>query len=126
MFTTTLTKLPADITFQKPLFQESRQKEIDSLFAHGVFEVVDISDLPADSQVFRSRFVDEVKFASTDKAYEKSRFVVQGYNNEEKSQILTQVLTIQQASQRILLGLASSFCQKSMKIYLRDISQAYT
>jgi Reverse transcriptase (RNA-dependent DNA polymerase) len=115
-----------DITLQKPPFQESRQKEINGLFDHGVFEVVDVSDLPADSQVFRSRFVDEIKFAGTDKAYEKSRFVVQGYNDEGKSQILTQAPTIQRASQRLLLSLAPSFRQKGMRIYLRDISQAYT
>ena len=125
-FATTPTKLPADITLQKLPFQESCQKEINGLFAHGVFEVVDIADLLADSQVFRSRFVDEVKFASIDKAYEKSRFVVQGYNDEGKSQILTQAPTIQRASQRIFLSLAPSFRQKGMKVYFRDISQAYT
>ena len=88
-FAITVTKLYTDIILQKPSFQESRQKEIDSLFAHSVFKVVNILDLLANSQVFRSQFVDKVKFASTDKAYKKSRFVIQGYNDEKKSQILT-------------------------------------
>ena len=52
---------------------------------------------------FKARFVDEVKFAGTDKAYyEKSRLVVQGYDDRGKKEILTQSPTIQRASQRIL------------------------
>ncbi len=34
----------------------------------------------------------------TTKPYEKSRLVIQGYNNEEKEAILTQSPTIQRAS----------------------------
>jgi hypothetical protein len=115
---------PANIALTRTPFEESRRKELDGLFDHGVFEVVDRTDLPPDSQIFGSRFVDEIKFAGTEKAYEKSRLVVQGYNDAGKREILTQAPTIQRASQRILLGLAPS--TKSMKLYLRDISQAYT
>jgi len=31
--------------------------------------------------IFNSRFVDEIKHFGTDKAFEKSRLVVQAYNN---------------------------------------------
>ena len=94
------------------------------MFEHGVFEIVDY--IPPNSQVFKTRFVDEVKHAGTEKAFEKSRLVVQGYGDSGKDKILTQAPTIQRASQRILLSLASSFYAQDMKLYLRDISQAYT
>jgi hypothetical protein len=89
-----------------------------------VFKVIDMPDIPPNSQTFRTRFVDEIKFAGTERAFEKIRLVVQGYNDSGKKEILTQALTIQRASQRILLSLAPSL--KSMNLYLRDISQAYT
>jgi hypothetical protein len=31
--------------------------------------------------IFNSRFVDEIKYPGTDKAFEKSRLVVQAYND---------------------------------------------
>ena len=105
-------------------FEQSRQKELNGLFEHGVFEIVD--HIPPNSQVFKTRFVDEVKHAGTEKAFEKSRLVVQGYGDSGKDKILTQAPTIQRASQRILLSLAPSLYAQDMKLYLRDISQAYT
>lgn len=105
-------------------FEQSRQKELNGLFEHGVFEIVDY--IPPNSQVFKTRFVDEVKHAGTEKAFEKSRLVVQGYSDSGKDKILMQAPTIQRASQRILLSLAPSLYAQDMKLYLRDISQAYT
>ena len=116
----------ADIGINLPAFTKSRRKELDDLFERGVFEAVDISTIPQNCRTFKARFVDEVKFAGTDKVYEKSRLVVQGYDDRGKKEILTQSPTIQRASQRILFGLAPSLCSNSMNIYLRDISQAYT
>ena len=118
----------ADIQIRAPDlgFAQSRRKELDGLFEQGAIEVVDISTVPKDSTFFKSRFVDKIKFAGTDKAYKKSRLVVQGYGDTAKQQILTQAPTIQRASQRILLGLAPSLrLHGGMTLYLRDISQAY-
>ena len=42
----------------------------------------------------------------TDKLYEKSCLVVQGYNDIEKMALLTQALIIQWCSQRLLLSVA--------------------
>jgi len=68
--------------------------------------------------------VDNIKFAGTPKAYEKSRLVVQAYNDNDKKTVLTQGPTIQRVSQLLILCLAVSI--QGLNIYLRDISQAYT
>jgi hypothetical protein len=50
--------------------------------------------------------------------------VVQAYNNKGKTVILTQSLTIQRVSQRILLAITATFPEYN--VYLYDITQAYT
>ena len=42
----------------------------------GVFKTVNITDVPKGVRIFNSQFVDEIKNARTDKAFEKSRLVV--------------------------------------------------
>jgi hypothetical protein len=119
----------ADISvfIQEPTFENSRQCEINGLLEKGVFEPVAIEDVPKGTRIFNSRFVDEIKHPGTDKAFEKSRLVVQAYNDQGKDLILTQSPTIQRVSQRIILALAPSLGQAKppVSLYLRDISQAY-
>lgn len=107
-----------------PNFEASRRKELDGLLDRGVFRIAKISDIPPGTRIFGSRFVDEVKFKGTEKAFEKSRLVVQAYNDAGKEHILTQAPTIMRASQRLIL--AFSLVRPDLDIYLRDISQAYT
>jgi hypothetical protein len=106
-------------------FEVSRRKEIDSLLGKGVFRIVQGSDVPQGTKIFNSRFVDEVKGKETATPYEKSRLVVQAYNDQGKSSILTQSPTIQRMSQRALLALAPSLVKQGMYVRLRDITQAY-
>lgn len=103
-------------------YDESRQKELNGLLEKGVFELCDIDDVPDGVRLFNSRFVDEIKLQGTDKAFEKSRLVVQAYNDEEKELVLTQSPTIQRVSQRLILCIAA---MGGHELYLRDISQAY-
>ena len=105
-------------------FIESRQKEISGLLEKGVFEVVLASDVPKGVRIFNSRFVDEMKNIGTAAAFEKSRLVVQAYNDEGKSMVLTQAPTIQRMSQRLILALAAIMID-SCNLYVRDITQAY-
>jgi hypothetical protein len=70
-------------------FSTSCQKELTSLLEKGVFEVVKLVDVPDGIRLFNSRFVDEIKNPRTDLAFEKSRLVVQAYNDEEKKLVLT-------------------------------------
>lgn len=110
-------------TFESFLqYDASRQKEVNGLLEKGVFQIANINDIPPGVRIFSSRFVDTVKFEGTDKALEKSRLVVQAYNDEEKELVLTQSPTIQRASQRLLLCLAQ---MGDYLLLLRDISQAY-
>ncbi len=105
-------------------FQASRLKELNGLLEKGVFEIMETSDIPARARIFGSRFVDQVKNEGTEKAFEKSRLVVQAFNDSEKHGILTQAPTIQRASQRLIIALSLAIPQLSL--HLRDITQAYT
>jgi hypothetical protein len=113
-------------TYETPehQFAESRRKEINGLMEKGVFEAIDLKDIPPGVRIFNLRFVDEIKNPGTDKAFEKSRLVVQAYNDANKSLVLTESPTIQRCSQRLILCLAP--CKKDSKLYLRDVTQAYT
>jgi hypothetical protein len=82
---------PADISvlIQEALFIDSRRKEINRLLEKGVFAVVIDIDVPQGVHIFNSRFIDEIKHLSTDRAFKKSRLVVQAYNNQGKDLVLT-------------------------------------
>ena len=73
----------ADISvlIQEAPFENSRRSEINGLLEKGVFEPVNIKDVPQGVRIFNSRFVDEIKHLGTNKAFEKSRLVVQAYND---------------------------------------------
>ena len=103
-------------------FQASRQKELNGLLEKGVFEIM--NTVPIGTRIFGSRFVDQVKNEGTEKAFEKSRLVVQAFNDSEKHGILIQAPTIQRASQRLIIAL--SLIIPKVSLYLRDITQAYT
>jgi hypothetical protein len=76
------------------------------------------------TRIFKSRLVREVK-GKTTKPYEKSRLVIQGYQDHGKEAILTQSPTIQRCSQRLSIALAPVLVQHGMTVQLRDITQAY-
>jgi hypothetical protein len=97
-------------------FEASRQVEVVGLLEKGVFEVA--HNVPSDVRIFKARFVDEVKNKDTNKAYEKSRLVVQAYNDDEKSLVLTQSPTIQRVSQRIILCIAPMAMNTDVGLYL--------
>jgi len=55
---------------------DSQYKEINRLLKKGVFVVITDKDVPQGVRIFNSRFVDEIKHPSTDKAFKKSRLVI--------------------------------------------------
>ena len=114
----------ADIS-KLPQFTASRQKEVAGLLEKGVFKLVNPEDVSGDARAFNSRFVDEIKNPETDKAFEKSRLMVQAYNDLNKNLVLTQSPTIQRVSQRLIICLAATFQDDFTKLYLRDVTQAY-
>ncbi len=106
-----------------PIFENSRRKEINDLLERRVFELIIIENVLRNIEIFNFRFVDEIKHSSTSDAYEKSRLVMQAYNDQDKTLILTQSPIIQRMSQRIILVIAA--CTSHCHLYLRDITQTY-
>ena len=103
-------------------FVESRRKEVNELLKKNCYEVVFIESVSEEIKIFNSRFVNEIKNQKMTAAFEKSRLVVQIYNDHEKLIILTQISIIQRMSQRLILALAVSI---DHSLYLQDISQIY-
>ncbi|KAJ6039209.1 hypothetical protein N7460_007241 [Penicillium canescens] len=107
-------------------FEQSQNKEIEGLIARGVFDFVQYDPMKHDGvRIFNSRLVNEIKGKATGTPFEKSRLVIQAYNDEGKGMILTQSPTIQRASQRIIVALAPSLSEKNISLSIRDITQAY-
>jgi hypothetical protein len=73
-----------------------------------VFEIITISEVLKNVRIFNSRFVDEMKYSDISQTYEKSKLMIQAYNDHEKTLMLTQAFIIQRMSQRIILAIAAS------------------
>ncbi len=98
-------------------FVESRRKEINDLLKKRVFELTTIDKISENVRIFNFRVVDEIKHSEISQTYENSRLVIQVYNDQEKTLILTQILIIQRMSQQIILVLVSSI--NDCHFYLR-------
>ncbi len=120
---TTYISFMINISSIDSLFTASRAKEIVELLKKGVFVSVNRDDVSIDIRIFNSRFVNEIKHSGTEKAFEKSRLVMQAFKDQNKTLVLTQSSTIQRVSQRLILCLATMFSH--MKLYLRNITQVY-
>ena len=57
-------------------FQAFRLKELNELLEKEIFEIIYIDDLFTEARVFENRFVNQIKNEGTEKAFEKSRFVI--------------------------------------------------
>jgi hypothetical protein len=106
-----------------PSFTASGAKEIAELLEKEVFESFNKDDVSINVRIFSSRFVNEIKHSDIEKAFEKSRLMMQAFKDQNKTLVLTQSLIIQRISQRLILCLTVMFSH--MKLYLRDITQAY-
>jgi hypothetical protein len=70
-------------------FQVAQEQEIEGLIARGVFDFVQYDPTVHTSWIFNLRLVNEVKGKTTATPYEKSRLVIQAYNDKGKEMILT-------------------------------------
>ncbi|KAI0993761.1 hypothetical protein K3495_g14423 [Podosphaera aphanis] len=106
-------------------FEQSDMDEIDALISKGVFEFIAYDPvLHKNNRIFNSRLVHELKKKATI-PFEKSRLVIQAYDDQNKQLILTQSPTIQRVSQRLIAALAPSLRKLQIELYIRDIIQAY-
>ncbi|EKD18830.1 hypothetical protein MBM_03072 [Drepanopeziza brunnea f. sp. 'multigermtubi' MB_m1] len=104
-------KLRAEGVIKSPRapFQESRAKELAGLIAQGILQVIPGTDPRAKgARIFGSKFVDEIKGKGTPTLYEKSRIVVQAFQDKGKTRVLTESPTVQRAGQRLCCALAPS------------------
>lgn len=107
-------------------FQASTTKEVEGLLAKGVFEFLPWDITMTGKRIFDSRVVKDVKDKHTLTPYEKSRLVVQAFNDAGKQMVLTQSPTVQRSSTRLMLSIAVALIRTfSLCVFLRDISQAY-
>jgi hypothetical protein len=104
-------------------FVAFRQKEINDLIEKNVFRSVNKNDVSFDVRIFNFRFVNEIKHLDIDKAFEKSRLVMQTFNDQNKNLILIQSFIIQRINQRLIVCLIVVFLK--MNLYLRNITQTY-
>jgi hypothetical protein len=104
-------------------FAAFRQKEINDLIEKDVFQSVRTDDVSFDVRIFNSRFVNEIKHFDIDKAFEKSRLVMQTFNDQNKDLVLTQSSIIQRVNQRLIVCLIVVFSK--MNLYLKNIIQTY-
>ena len=71
-------------SFHSFQFIDSKQKKISDLLKKKIFEFVNERDVSSDIRVFNARFVNKIKNENTKKTYEKSRLIIQTYNNSKK------------------------------------------
>ena len=112
-------------SFHSFQFIDSRQKKISDLLKKKIFEFVNERDVSSDIRVFNARFVNEIKNENTKKTYEKSRLIIQTYNDSKKNQIFIQSSIIQQMNQRLILCIVIMIENDSIKLYFRNITQTY-
>ena len=73
-------------------------------------------------KLFNFRFVDEIKNSSILAAFEKSRLIIQAFNDQKKGMIIIQSSTIQRINQRLILILTAII---EHELYLWNIFQIY-
>ena len=69
------------VLVQEPPFTDSRHKEINGLLKKGVFIVIMERDVLQGVCIFNSRFINKIKYLNINKAFKKSRLIIQAYNN---------------------------------------------
>ena len=117
-----------EISFQ---FIVLKQKKIDELLKKKIFKFVNISEIFQNTKIFNARFVNEIKNENTKKIFEKSRLIMQTYNDFNKNQVFIQSSIIQRMNQRLIVCITIVFeinlndSNNSMKLFFRNVIQTY-
>src|SRR6266567_8391576 len=107
------------ITTPGGLFKKSQQQEINGLIAREVFKFVQYNpNKHLGIQIFNLRLINKVKGKAINTSFKKLRLIIQAYNNKGKELILTQLLTIQRASQQVIIAITLSLLKLKIKLYL--------
>jgi hypothetical protein len=105
-------------------FKESDNIEVIDLIARNIIAFERFNSTKYTGRFFKFRMIHEIK-GKNDIFYEKSCWVIQGYNDHGKKRILTQSPTIQRMSQRLILAFALFLLRQGCSVELRNIIQAY-
>ena len=117
-----LNEIDLSTSLSRTFYAKSRRKEINDLLNKGVFDVMTLTDVFSKIKLFNFRFVDEIKNSNISTAFEKSRLMIQAFNDQKKKMIMTQSFTIQRINQQLILILIAII---EHKLYFRNIFQAY-
>lgn len=78
----------------KPCFTKLYHKKINDLLKKSAFEAISITNIISRIRIFNFHFVDKIKTKKIAMAFEKSRLMIQFYNNYNKEKILISLSTI--------------------------------
>ena len=95
------------------------------LFEKFFFEIIHRKNVFINARIFNFWFVDEIKHSDTNKTFEKSRLVIQTYNDMKKDFVLTQTFIIQWISQWLIVCLTAILQNNDVQLYLWNIIQTY-
>lgn len=107
--------------FQLFQFIVSKQKKINELLKKKIFNLINKNNVSSNIRIFNARFVNEIKNENTKKTYEKSRLIIQTYNDFEKNQIFIQSSIIQRINQRLIICIVAMIENDLIKLYFRNI-----
>ena len=113
---------------RRKLFKEAIEAEVKGLFENDTFIVVKKSDFTYEEienmTILKAKLVLAYKDPTTSEERKKARLVVQaiGKLDKDKKLLFTYSPTVKRSSIRIMLCIPTKI---GLKIYLRDISQAY-
>ena len=100
----------------------AKKAEIRNLLKRGTFKVILREDIPNDANVLPGRFVLTIKSTDDNRAKFKSRYVISGHRDKLKRVMVHSSQTLQPASNRLLLAMASMF---GFHVWTADVRQAY-
>lgn len=82
-----MTNIDADTQLSQ--YPVSKQDQITKLLEKDIFRVFTLEEISSNIQVFKPRFINEIKNLCTNKTYEKICLAEQAHNNQNKNLILT-------------------------------------
>ena len=101
---------------------KAKRQEIMSLLERGTFKVILREEIPKDANVLPGRFVLALKSTEDNNVKYKARYVIGGHRDRLKHMMVHSTSTLQPASIRLLLALATVH---GFDIWTSDVRQAY-
>ncbi len=111
--------------FHNPIdsrFTAASKDEIEGLVSRGSYKVVREEDIPENATILKSRKNNTIKTDENGIQKYKSRLIIQGHRDPQKSLVVTEALTILRSSIKLVLALSSMY---DFHFWSRDVKQAF-